>query len=150
MDQIDKMLEQFKDFASLQKFAEAQQKTIQALTRKLKVTEEENLELKDRLDSIPILSENSQNTSIPQKNLAIEDLSFGTDEEIISKIQLARLKEVSMERELTLEEAKRVEIFSKILNTKEKNKTFDVTAKQMNSTDLLKMLENDPIPEHQN
>ena len=46
MDQLDKMLEQFKDMGSLQKFAEAQQKTIQALTRKLKITEEENLELK--------------------------------------------------------------------------------------------------------
>ena len=146
MDQLDKMLEQFKDMGSLQKFAEAQQKTIQALTRKLKITEEENLELKDRLDSLPIASVSAASPQI----LQLEDLTYGSDEEVISKIQLARLKEVSMERELTLEEAKRVEIFSKIIATKEKNKTFDVSAKRMDSSDLLKMLENEPISEQQN
>jgi len=146
MDQLDKMLEQFKDIGSLQKFAEAQQKTIQALTRKLKITEEENLELKDRLDSLPIASVSAASPQI----LQLEDLTYGSDEEVISKIQLARLKEVSMERELTLEEAKRVEIFSKIIATKEKNKTFDVSAKRMDSSDLLKMLENEPISEQQN
>ena len=47
MDSIDKMLEQIKDFASLQKYAEAQYKTILSLSRKVKVLEEENVELKD-------------------------------------------------------------------------------------------------------
>ena len=141
MDQLDKMLEQFKDMGSLQKFAEAQQKTIQALTRKLKVLEEENVELKDRLDALP------QQQAV-SKIIQLDDLTYGSDEEVISKIQLARLKESSMERELTLEEAKRVEIFSKIVAAKEKNKTFDATAKRLDNTDLLKMIENDTTAEH--
>lgn len=142
MDQFDKMLEQFKDFSSLQKFAEAQQKTIQALTRKLKILEDENLELKDKIDAIPQTVESSVSTTTFQFD------DYGSDEEVISKIQLARLKEVSMERELTLEEAKRVEIFSKIVSAKEKNKTFDVSAKRMDSSDLLKMIENESTSEH--
>lgn len=142
MDQFDKMLEQFKDFSSLQKFAEAQQKTIQALTKKLKILEDENLELKDKVDAIPQTVE----SSVPTTTFQFDD--YGSDEEVISKIQLARLKEVSMERELTLEEAKRVEIFSKIVSAKEKNKTFDVSAKRMDSSDLLKMIENESTSEH--
>ena len=116
MDQLDEMLEQFKDFASLQKFAEAQQRAIQTLSKKIKALEDENAELKTNPSSI---------SDRPQTTFQIEDLGYGSDEEVISKIQLARLKEVSMERELTLEEAKRVEIFSKIIISKEKNKTFD-------------------------
>lgn len=141
MDQFDKMLEQFKDMGSLQKFADAQQKTIQALTRKLKVLEEENIELKERMDSLP-------EQQAVSKIIQLDDLSYGSDEEVISKIQLARLKETSMERELTLEEAKRVEIFSKIVANKEKNKTFDATAKRLDNADLLKMIENDTSAEH--
>lgn len=141
MDQLDKMLEQFKDMGSLQKFADAQQKTIQALTRKLKVLEEENVELKERLDSLPV-------QQAVGKIIQLDELTYGSDEEIISKIQLARLKESSMERELTLEEAKRVEIFSKIVAAKEKNKTFDATAKRLDNSDLLKMIENDTTSEH--
>lgn len=136
MDQLDEMLEQFKDFASLQKFAEAQQNAIQTLSKKIKQLEEENALLKTETDTSP------------RSTFQIEDLGYGSDEEVISKIQLARLKEVSMERELTLEEAKRVEIFSKIILSKEKNKTFDFAAKKVDSTDLLKMIENESGSEH--
>lgn len=136
MDQLDEMLEQFKDFASLQKFAEAQQNALQTLSKKVKQLEEENSQLKLQQDTTP------------KSMIQIDDLGYGSDEEVISKIQLARLKEVSMERELTLEEAKRVEIFSKIILSKEKNKTFDFSAKKVDSTDLLKMIENESGSEH--
>jgi cell division protein FtsB len=139
MDQLDEMLEQFKDFASLQKFAEAQQRAIQTLSKKIKALEDENAELKANPSSI---------SERPETTFQLEDLGYGSDEEVISKIQLARLKEVSMERELTLEEAKRVEIFSKIIISKEKNKTFDFAAKKVDSTDLLKMIENESGSEH--
>lgn len=137
MESIDKMLEQIKDFASLQKYAEAQYKTILSLSRKVKVLEEEKMELKDILEkSTPLLQEE-------KKNLISYQVEASSDEEMISKVQLARMKEISMERELTLEEAKRVEIFTKILANKGSNTSIAIQTQKMNSDDLLKMLDND-------
>jgi hypothetical protein len=137
MDSMDKMLEQFKDMSSLQKYAEAQYKTILSLSRKVKTLEEENIELKDLLEkSTPVLNEE-------KKNFVIYQVEASSDEEMIAKVQLARIKEISMDRELTLEEAKRVEIFTKILNTKGSNSSIAVQTQKMDNDDLLKMLEND-------
>ena len=137
MDSIDKMLEQIKDFASLQKYAEAQYKTILSLSRKVKVLEEENVELKDLLEkSTPVLNEE-------KKNFVAYQVEASSDEEMIAKVQLARMKEISMDRELTLEEAKRVEIFTKILNTKGSSSPIMLQTQKMDSEDLLKMLDND-------
>lgn len=137
MDSLDKMLEQFKDFSSLQKYAEAQYKTILSLSKKIKVLEEENIELKDILEkSTPLLNEE-------KKNFIAYQVEASSDEEMIAKVQLARIKEISMDRELTLEEAKRVEIFTKILSSKGTNSSITIQTKQMDNDDLLKMLEND-------
>jgi len=137
MDSIDKMLEQIKDFASLQKYAEAQYKTILSLSRRVKVLEEENVELKDLLEkSTPVLNEE-------KKNFVAYQVEASSDEEMIAKVQLARMKEISMDRELTLEEAKRVEIFTKILNTKGSSSPIMLQTQKMDSEDLLKMLDND-------
>ncbi len=137
MDSIDKMLEQIKDFASLQKYAEAQYKTILSLSRKVKVLEEQNVELKDLLEkSTPVLNEE-------KKNFVAYQVEASSDEEMIAKVQLARMKEISMDRELTLEEAKRVEIFTKILNTKGSSSPIMLQTQKMDSEDLLKMLDNE-------
>jgi hypothetical protein len=137
MEPFDKMLQQMKDFASLQKYAEAQYKTILSLSKKVKVLEEENVELKDLLEkSTPLLQEE-------KNNFLVYQVEASSDEEMISKVQLARIKEISMERELTLEEAKRVEIFTKILSTKGSNSSIAIQTQKMDSDDLLKMLDND-------
>jgi hypothetical protein len=139
MDSIDKMLEQIKDFASLQKYAEAQYKTILSLSRRVKVLEEENVELKDLLEkSTPVLNEE-------KKNFIAYQVEASSDEEMIAKVQLARMREISMDRELTLEEAKRVEIFTKILNTKGSSSPIMLQTQKMDSEDLLKMLDNETI-----
>ena len=137
MDTIDKMLEQATDFASLKKYAEAQYKTILSLSKKVKVLEEENIELKDLLEkSTPVLNEE-------KKEFIAYQVEAASDEEMIAKVQLARMKEISMDRELTLEEAKRVEIFTKILSAKGSSSSITVQTQKMDSDDLLKMLDND-------
>jgi len=138
-DDIDKMIEQYKDVTSLQKYANAQYKTILSLTRKIKLLEQENIELKDLLEkATPVLEEDKKNFLIYQDN-------GESDEEIISRVQLARLKEISLDRELTLEETKRVEIFNKILASKNNSKSNSEKTQKMNNEDLLKMLENESI-----
>lgn len=105
---LDKMSIKFKEFSELQMFAEAQQKTIISLTKKLNEKEDEIKHLKKLIEgAVPLLpSSESQSIII---NLA------DTDEKNICKLELNKLKKLSLDRELTLEEAKKVDIYSKLL-----------------------------------
>lgn len=133
---LEKMLDEAKDFAELRVFSEAQQKTIIKLTKKNKELEEEVTHLKKLLESTtPVIATND----VP---VISTDKFLTTDQEAICRMQLNRLKEVSYERELTLEEAKRVEIFSKIINVLENSpKTIKVETKNIDSKDLMSLIE---------
>lgn len=125
------MAEQFKDLAELQKYCNSQYELIIELSKKINILEDERDHLKDLLKTF------SPNT-ITSHEFA-PDL---TDEQIICKAQLKMLKDMSLERELSLEEAKRVEIFTKILgiykpkSDKDKPKVGD-----FKNDDLLSLLE---------
>lgn len=133
---LDLMLNETKDLAELKAFSEAQQKTIVKLSKKNKELEEEVSHLKRLLESsVPIIA--TDNTPVIQA-----DKFLTSDQEAICRMQLNRLKEVSYERELTLEEAKRVEIFSKIINVLENSpKTIKVETKNLDNKELLSLLE---------
>lgn len=136
---LDLMLNEAKDLAELRAFSEAQQKTIVKLSKKNKDLEEEITHLKKLLESsAPVIV--SDNIPVIQT-----DKFLTSDQEAICRMQLNKLKEVSYERELTLEEAKRVEIFSKILNVLENSpKTIKVETKNLDNKELLSLLEQDP------
>lgn len=136
---LDLMLNEAKDLAELRAFSEAQQKTIVKLSKKNKEMEEEISHLKKLLESsAPVIA--VDNAPVLQA-----DKFLTTDQEAICRMQLNKLKEVSYERELTLEEAKRVEIFSKILNVLENSpKTIKVETKNLDNKELLSLLEQDP------
>lgn len=132
------MLDEAKDLAELRVFSEAQQKTIVKLSKKNKELEEEISHLKRLLETTaPIISTNEAAPAVSA------DKFLTTDQEAICRMQLNRLKEVSYERELTLEEAKRVEIFSKIINVLENSpKTIKVETKNLDNKELLSLIEN--------
>lgn len=134
---LDKMLEEFKTLADLQTFAEAQYKTIQDLTRK-------NKDLKDEIVRLQKQLENGVQKQDDSNPSPITILSTGSDEEIIAKVQLGKLKELSYERELTLEETKRTEIFSKILGSfrELENKTPEAEYKKLDDAQILRLLDN--------
>lgn len=70
-----------------------------------------------------------------------ELMSSGNLEENIAQIQLALLNSVSMTRELTLEEAKKCEIYSKILNNAKKSvKDVDAEVRNLDTNKLLESL----------
>lgn len=126
----DKMIDQFKNFDDLSAFARAQQKTLVELTKKNKKYEEEIKHLKKLLEgAVPVIASN-------------KPIEFGAnDEESIAREQLFRLKQLSTEKELTLEEAKRVEIFVKILTgPKDKMRTIEAKSKNLSDNELLKLL----------
>lgn len=125
------MVSQFTTIEDLSAFARAQQKTLVELTKKNKNYEEEIKHLKKLVEgAVPLIS---------NKSSAIDFSS--NDEEAIAREQLFRLKELSHDKELTLEEAKRVEIFSKILvSLKQKPKDINAKSKDYSEQELLTLL----------
>lgn len=140
---LDKMLEEVKSFSELKAFSEAQQKTILKLSKKNKEQEEELSELRKQLDS---LKNNQVVPASPESSLApINSETFlASDQETICRVELSKLKQNSFERELTLEEAKRVDIYSKILNVIENNpKTIKAETKNVSNQELIEMIQSE-------
>lgn len=127
MSSLTSIFGDFKTIEEWKKFAEAQHKTIIQLNSKLKNLEEEKESLKKLLEkSTPLIQ--------PQREYALDT----DDEEYIARTQLARLKQIADERELTLEESKRTEIFVKILNgVRNTPKTIEVKTKELSNDQLL-------------
>lgn len=132
MSNINTMLDQYKTEAELKTFIAAQQKTLQQVMKK-------NKELTDEVEHLKKLVVNG---AIPLLKKEDSDLSMGSDSEEIAKIELRKLKERSYQEVLTLEEAKRVEIYTKILSSKpeEKNKG-EREVKELDASQLLAIAE---------
>ena len=125
---IDEMSEQFEKLAEMKAYSEAQTKTIIDLTKKLRSAEEQVKHLK-------MLVENT----VP---VTIDD--GASDEEKISRQQLYYMRIKSEKEELTLEETKRVEIYTKILaQLKNNNKNNTETTKDFKTEDLLALVSNE-------
>lgn len=132
------MLEEVKDMAELRVFSEAQQKTILKLSKKNKELEEEVSHLKKLLESQTPLVQTDASVGLPAEKF------LTSDQEAICRMELNKLKQSSFERELTLEEAKRVDIYSKILNVLENSpKTIKVETKSIPSQDLMSLVQSE-------
>jgi hypothetical protein len=139
---LDKMLDEIKTLSELRAFSEAQQKTIVKISKKNKELENEIVHLKKLLESqTPIIKTEAENQSVGEKFLT-------SDQEAICRMELNKLKQVSFERELTLEEAKRVDIYSKILNVLENSpKTIKVETKNASSQELISLVQSEDLNE---
>jgi hypothetical protein len=136
---IDRTILQYKELTQLQEFAQAQQATIIQLSKKIQRIEEERDHLKTLLESsVPILKEEGKEL--------INHKFLTSAEEAICTMQLDKLRDISTGRELTLEETRRVEIFSKILATfRNTPKTIEIKSKQLKDEELLALVENDDV-----
>jgi len=139
---IKALTENYKSMEELQIFCESQFRQILTLSKKIKELEEKNAELNKKVkegSSLSLVSSVQQSLPTAVKSLGIKD-----DAKVIAEVQLNRLKQESFERELTLDETKRVEIFNRIANApEEKSKPIKVDAKTINTDDLLSLIEND-------
>lgn len=133
----NKSIEQYKEFSQLQEYAIAQQATIIQLSKKIQRLEEECDHLKKLLESsVPLIVKEGNDSNVEK--------FLSTAEETICIMQLDKLREISLERELTLEETRRVEIFAKILSTfRNVPKTIEIKNKNMKTEELLALVEND-------
>lgn len=135
---FDKMTEELTGLAELKAYSEAQYKTIIELSKKINKLEEENKDLRSQVqNSVP------KDPSADQSKYVT--LAMGDDHEVIAKIQLNKIKEVCFDRELTLDEVKRVEILVKVLNFQKQSKEQKVKeqVESMNEADLIALV-NDP------
>ena len=130
-DNFDQMIKDFKSMVELKKFSEAQHKTIIELTKKINSLQKENETIRDTLKV--------QNVQLPEIK---QDLNAITDEEVICRTQLSVLKNKSLLGELTLEEAKKVDIFSKIiLSIEQQGKKTNSTFEQLSNDELLALVD---------
>jgi len=102
---FEKMVEQFKEYSELKDYAESQYKTIFKQSQEITKLQEEvnklnNLIKQSNIDANPDL---------------LKDFKDLTDQEIICKKQLETLRSKALEGELTLEETKKAEIYTKLL-----------------------------------
>lgn len=133
---MDKAILQYKELSQLQEFADAQQKTIIQLSKKIQKIEEERDHLKTLLESsVPLIKREGEQ---------YDEKFLTSSEEAICVKQLEMLRDASTKRELTLEETRKVEVFSKVLNAvRNAPKTIEIKNKQMSSEELLALVESD-------
>ncbi len=129
------LLDQYKDEKSLKAFAEAQMKTITSLSKELTELKKANDHLKNLLEtSTPLIKGENDNTG---SSVRLEGL-MTQDDEAIAVLELNRLRDIAMERSLTLEESRKAELFHKMLITlKNQPKTIVVESKKLSTDELL-------------
>jgi hypothetical protein len=133
---ITKMMDQFNSVEEMKIFCSSQAKQIQKFAL-------ENKELKEKLAKAEsgakaLVKAESKALTLPLDSSGVQD-----DAKIISQIQLSLLKEMSYDRELTSDEAKRVELYNRVLKEEAKDKKpQQADVEIVSASELLKLVEN--------
>lgn len=116
------------EYMQLKAYSDAQARTLIEVSKKIKKLEDENKELKKQLmNAVPLIKSGDDKPNFST-----------TDEETICRQQIYSLKQISMERELTLEEAKKLDIYTKIITSLEnKPKVLEVKSKSLSTEELM-------------
>lgn len=129
---ISKTILQYKELSQLQEFAEAQNTTILNLSKKIQTLESKLKHSEDLLKStVPNLS-----SQLPGVKVIAEE-----DSEYICLVEIAKLKNYTKERDLTLEESRRFDTYYKILNNINSKPNKEKDAEKLPTQDLLKLVE---------
>ena len=126
---IPELMKDFKEVTELKKYCEMQYKTIEYLQKKTTQLEMENNHLKEVLSgAVPVVQET--------KKIEV------STEQAIAEIQLERLKNVAVERELTLEETKKYDLLVKnLMVSKPKKKEIDASWKNLENVSPALLIE---------
>lgn len=121
-----------KEFSELKAYSDAQTKTIIEMSKKLNEKDQEILHLKKLLEgSSPLIREKRDLTKFE-----------ANDQEYICRTEINKLRDISIERELTLEECKKLDIYSKILkDIMNSPKVIEVKSRNLSDAELLAGLE---------
>lgn len=120
-------------FNDLQQYSDAQFKTIVELQKKIAELESQNNSLKSMLAS-----------NLPSLELPTTDLSLGiSNEQLICETQMLMLKEAAVMRPLSMEETKKFQIFSEVLEKVKERAPEEAQARiaKVADVELLKIVE---------
>lgn len=117
------------NFSELTEYSEAQFKTILNLQKEIEKLQSENRNLK-------LILEQNTPSIIPDLGLGI------SNEQLICETQLQFLKEQAITRQLTMEEARKVELFSNVLEKVKGKKVDDngASVHKLSEEELLKIV----------
>lgn len=104
----DKILSNFTDIEDLKQYASSQYTTI--ITQSKKITE-----LERKVESLDSKLQAAEKQAAVSSVLSIDQPEGQSDTEVVCVVQIAMLKGLAMNRELTLEETKKLEVFAKTL-----------------------------------
>jgi uncharacterized coiled-coil DUF342 family protein len=127
-DITNKILSNFESVEDIKEYASSQYKTI--ITQSKKITE-----LERRAESLETKLADAEKRAAVSSSLSIEQPEGQSDTETVCVIQIAMLKGLAMNKELTLEETKKLEVFAKTLQmirgkpTSDSDKKRDVGTK---------------------
>lgn len=128
---ISKTISQYKEWQQLAEFAEAQNTTILQISKKLQKYEDQIKHLETLLKTtVPAIS------SSPGINKIADD-----DSEYICIVEIAKLKQITNERELTLEENRKFDTYYKILNNIKSKPNQEREVQEKDTDTLLKIVE---------
>lgn len=128
------MIDTFTDIAELKAFSTAQSKTIIELSRKNKEQADEIVHLKKLVEgSVPLIKEKKDGINLGSN-----------DQEYICRTEINKLRDISLDRELSLEECKKLDIYSKILkDLSNPTKNVKVETTNVSTADLLSIVSSD-------
>lgn len=122
-----------KSFTELQEYSDNQFRTIVELKKQIETQKQEIKSLKSMLEG-----------NLPQLGINIPELnSLGiSNEQLICEAQITLLKERAVSRELTLEEAKKFQIYTTVLSDLKQNKEDmpNVSVQKLSDDELLKLV----------
>lgn len=119
-------------FSDLQSYSDAQFKTIVELNKQITQLKSENQNLRLMLDQ-----------NIPNIGMQITDIGLGiTNEQLICETQILLLKNDAMLRPLTMEETRKLEIFSNVLDKVKKGSKdpVEIEVNKLSNNDLLQIV----------
>jgi len=124
-------LEKYKNYEELMNFCVAQNTSMIAQAKKIVELQEELAHVKSLLvDSVPIFEPDSSKLDKDSK-----------DEEVIARIEIQKLRYEAMNRPLTFEESRKLEIYTKILsNIASRKKPPIIDVSNLSNDDLLEQL----------
>lgn len=129
MNNIEALAEKYKTKEDLAAYADAQYKTIIKLTKRIAKLEEDKIDLQTKVQEAG-------------SGINIDNPLGVTDEEAICLMELTKLRNKSIQEELTMEECRKVETYVKTLSTiRNQPKKIDIQTKGMTTEDLLKHFE---------
>lgn len=131
MSSVNQIYGEIKSEEEMRSFMEAQHKTINQLTEQLRESELKIKQLEDMVSAqTPLVGAEPKNNE------------YSSDEEFIAREQLKYFAGIAADREFTLEETKKVDIYAKLLlslTMKEKKPKSELTS--MSPAQLLKFVE---------